>query len=223
MGNTMNRSTNRCAQTFLLASEALSGIGFVGVTALAACILGSASSVKPAGTDFCLPGQNGVLSCPCKNTPVGSGGCRNFGAGVMGPSAMLSALGIASVTDGFDTLQFQVTDGNGTTLTVFLQSTGASAGSAYGAGVSCLSGPTMMLYHGDCGRGEPLGQITRPLVGIDPSVHQRSAAMGDAISAGQTRYYMAGYRDREASEIAHCNDPSKTFTSTQGVSVVWGP
>ncbi len=176
--------------------------------------------VKPTGTDFCAPGQNGVLACPCNNPPPGGGGCQNYGSGM---GAVLSALGVASVTDGFDTVQLQVTDGNPTALTVFFQSVGATNGMAYGAGVSCLAGPTLKLYAGNAGGVEPTGQITRPLVAIQPSIHQRSAALGDSISAGQTRYYMAGYRDKNASAILNCNDTNKTFNSTQGVAIVWGP
>jgi hypothetical protein len=194
----------------------------VGILFLA-CILGAANLVKPTGTTFCEPGQNAVMSCPCNNSASPGGGCGNFGPGQIGQSAVMTAIGVASVTDGFDTLQFQVVGENNTSLTVLLQASSTTTGSAYGAGVSCLGGATLMLYHGHAGTGEPQGQITRPLVGIDPAVHSRSAALGDSIAAGGTRYYMAGYRDPKASSVANCNDSNKTFNSSQGVSVVWGP
>ena len=213
-------STNRRAQSSVLGSTSLAGIALVVGVLFIICILSSAGLVKPTGIDFCVPGQNGVLACPCNNPPPGAGGCRNYGSG---QGAVLTALGVASVTDGFDTVQLQMTDGNSTSLTVFLQSSATTTGNSYGAGVSCLAGPTLKLYFGNAGAGEPSGQITRPLVAIQPAVHQRSAALGDSIAAGQTRYYMAGYRDRNASAISNCNDSNKTFNSTQGVAIVWGP
>jgi hypothetical protein len=213
-------STNRRAQSSVLGSTSLAGIALVVGVLFVICILSSAGLVKPTGTDFCSPGQSGVLSCPCNNPPTGGGGCQNYGAG---QGALLTALGVASVTDGFDTVQLQVTDSNSTALTVFLQSSGTTMGMVYGAGVSCLAGPTLKLYAGNAGHGEPAGQITRPLVAVQPSIHERSAALGDSIAAGQTRYYMAGYRDKNASAITNCNDTNKTFNSTQGVAIVWGP
>ena len=186
-------------------------------------MLGSANSVKPTGASFCQPGQNAVMSCPCNNPANAGGGCGNYGPSTPGQSAVLTALGNASITDGMDTLQFQVVGENDRSLTVLLQASAANNGAAYGAGVSCLAGPPLKLYHGHAGSGEPPGQITRPLVGIQPSVHARSAALGDAIAAGQTRYYMAGYRDVRAMIPSNCNDSNKTFNSSQGVSVVWMP
>lgn len=195
------------------------------------CIASFASLValpawgQAVGTDFCLPGQNGVVACPCNNPPVGGGkGCDKFGPGSSGVSASLTATGVASVTSGMDTLQFAAVSENDTVLTIFAQSaTGAAPGATYGAGVNCLTGTSMILYFGNAGTGEPMGQITRPRAGVDPEVHARSAALGDPISSGQTRYYMAAYRDKTASSAANCNNALLTFNSTQGIAIVWGP
>ena len=195
------------------------------ITALLGTFLLAAPAFSQSpGTDVCLPGQNGVMACPCNNPPAGTGkGCANFGPSTSGQSASLTATGVASVTDGSDTLSLMATGANDTVLTVFLQaSTPSAAGAAYGAGVSCLTGTPLMLYHGKAGTGEPAGQITRPRV-ADPAVHTRSAQLGDHIQAGQTRIYMAGYRDKSAALAAHCNSSSATSNSTQGISVVWGP
>ena len=207
----------------LSSSTALAGIASLVGILFIACMLGSANSVKPTGASFCEPGQSAVMPCPCNNPASAGGGCGNYGPGTPGQSAVLTALGNASITDGMDTLQFQVVGENDRALTVILQASSANNGAAYGAGVSCLVGPTLKLYHGHAGAGEPPGQITRPLVGLQPSVHARSATLGDAIAAGQTRYYMAGYRDLRAMIPANCNDTNKTFNSSQGVSVVWMP
>ena len=188
-------------------------------------LLAAPAFSQSPGTNVCLPGQNGIMACPCNNPPAGTGmGCANFGPSPAGQSSSLSATGVASVTDGSDTLSLMATDTNDTVLTVFLQASSAStAGTAYGAGVGCLSGTPLMLYHGKAGTGEPAGQITRPRAGRDTAIHTRSTQLGDQIQAGQTRIYMAGYRDKAASLAAHCNSATATINSTQGVSVVWGP
>ena len=191
----------------------------------AACLLGIPAWGQVVGTDICLPGQNGVMACPCNNPPVGGGkGCDNYGPGSAGVSASLSATGVASVTNGNDTLQFTAVNENDTVLTIFAQSAATFApGVSYGAGVSCLSGTPLVLYFGNAGSGGTLGQITRPQTGVDPEVHAQSAALGDTLTAGQTRYYMAAYRDKDAAAAANCNNPLWTFNSTQGIAIVWGP
>jgi hypothetical protein len=213
----------RNVQSCFSSPTALAGIASWVAVLFLVCILCSAGLVKPTGTSFCEPGLNAVMTCPCSNSPAPGGGCGNYGPGAIGQGAVLTALGNASVTDGMDTLQFQVTGENDTALTVLLQASSTTSGVAYGAGVSCLGGPTLKLYHGHAGGPEPLGQLTRPLVGIQSSVHARSAAFGDLIAAGQTRYYMAGYRDPKAAWAVNCNDPMKTFNSSQGVAIVWTP
>jgi hypothetical protein len=195
------------------------------ITALLGTFLLAAPAFSQSpGTNVCLPGQNGVMACPCSNPPAGTGlGCANFGPSTAGQSASLMATGVASVTDGSDTLSLMAVGENDTVLSVFLEaSTASTAGTAYAAGVSCLSGTPKMLYHGKAGTGEPAGQITRPRA-TDPAIHTRSAQLGDQIQAGQTRIYMVGYRDKSAAMATHCNSASATSNSTQGVSVVWGP
>jgi hypothetical protein len=54
-------------------------------------------------------------------------------------------------------------------------------------------------------------------------VHDRSAQLGNPIQAGQLRFYQVGYRDKKAAAIQNCNDPTKTFNSTEGLIVVWTP
>lgn len=192
----------------------------------AACLIASPAWSQAVGTNFCLPGQGGVIACPCNNPPVGGGmGCDKFGPGPSGVSASLGATGVASVTSGMDTLQFSAVSENDTVLTIFAQSATNSAapGVTYGAGVNCLTGTPIVLYFGNAGTGEPMGQITRPRAGVDPEVHARSAALGDTISSGETRFYMASYRDKNAAAAANCNNPVLTFNSTQGIAIVWGP
>jgi len=185
-----------------------------------ACLLGG--PVFAQMTDFCSPGQSGVPACPCNNAPSSAGaGCANFGPGQIGQSAKLAGLGSPSV--GNDTLQFQAVGENDVVLSVFYQSDSSGTPSAFGAGVTCLPANPLMLYHGMSGTGEPMGQITRPRTGIDPSITARSATLGNPIAAGQPRFYMVAYRDKKAANIANCNDPTKTFNATQGVIILWQP
>ena len=191
--------------------------------ALGATLLG-ASAWAQTGTDFCIPGQNGVTNCPCNNPPAGTGkGCANFGPGTAGQSASLAATGTASLSN--DTLQFMATATNDKVLCVFLQgSSSLGSGLPYGAGLMCIPiGGQHTLYHGNAGTGEPLGQITRPRPGTDPDVHTRSATLGDTLTAGVTRFYMVGYRDKNARLAGNCGSSQSTKNSTQGVQVVWGP
>ncbi len=165
--------------------------------------------------NFCFPGQSGVIGCPCTNPPAGTGlGCNNFGAGPV-DSCTLAAAGVASLAA--DTLVFTSTGENNTSLTIFLQGTTSSAtGIVYGAGVRCVTGILKRLYTG----GATAGSITRP-GGGDPNVHTRSAALGNPILAGQTRYYMTYYRDPAAA--GPCGNTASTFNDSQAGSVLWGP
>src|SRR5678809_1550200 len=69
-------------------------------------------------TPFCAAGVGGIVSCPCGNPQVPAGsttGCNNFVAPNGG--AVLSAAG-TPVTNPADTLQFNMTGGVGTSVTV---------------------------------------------------------------------------------------------------------
>jgi len=81
--------------------------------------------------------------------------------------------------------------------------------------VRCVAGSLKRLYvHNAVG-----GSVTAP-VGADLSVSARSAALGDPISAGSTRYYGVYYRDPTV--LGGCPAAS-TFNITQSGSVQWQP
>ena len=63
------------------------------------------------------------------------------------------------------------------------------------------------------------GSATAPAPG-DPSISTRSAALGDPITAGTTRFYMVYYRDPFV--IGGCA-ATATFNATQAQSVLWNP
>jgi hypothetical protein len=60
--------------------------------------------------------------------------------------------------------------------------------------------------------------VQAPLAG-DQSISARSAALGDPISSGSTRFYMTYYRDANP---AFCpNPPGNTFNSSNSLSIGW--
>ena len=164
---------------------------------------------------FCFPGQGGVITCPCNNPPTAIGkGCNNFGSGPL-DSCELSGSGVPSISA--DTLIFTSTGENNTSTTIFLQSPSNSiSGFVFGAGVRCISGSLKRLYTGPASGGT----ISRPS-GADPNVHNRSAALGDTLTPGATRFYMTYYRDPAAA--GPCSNPASTFNCSNSGRLTWQP
>jgi hypothetical protein len=103
-----------------------------------------------------------------------------------------------------------------TALSVLLQGTlGSPAGVVYGQGIRCFAGTLKRLY----AKSAVGGIITAPS-GADPSISVRSAARGDTISAGSTRYYLVFYRDPVV--LGGCPSGS-TFNATQSGAICWRP
>jgi hypothetical protein len=86
-------------------------------------------------------------------------------------------------------------------------------GVVFGQGVRCVGGTLKRLYT----KTASGGSISAPQAG-DPSVSARSAALGDAISAGQSRWYLVYYRDPIV--LGGC-PASSTFNATQTAQVDW--
>lgn len=163
-------------------------------------------------TAYCDPGVSGVIACPCTNPPSGSGrGCNNSSNT---GGASLSALGTASLSG--DTVVFSTSGEKPTATTILLQGDNTNAtGVAFGQGVRCVAGSLKRLYV----KNASGGSITAP-AGGDPSVSARSAALGDSITAGTTRYYGAYYRDPTV--LGGCA-VTATFNITQAGSIQWQP
>jgi hypothetical protein len=105
-----------------------------------------------------------------------------------------------------------------TATSVLLQGTSlAASGVVYGQGVRCVSGTLKRLYT----KMASGGSLTVPnFGGGDPSVSARSAATGDAIQPGQSRWYLVYYRDPVV--LGGC-PASSTFNATQTGQVSWSP
>jgi Tol biopolymer transport system component len=168
----------------------------------------------PAFTSLCDAGASGVIACPCANPPSGAGrGCDNS-SGTGG--AVLAAAGGTILSS--DSLVFTTSGEKPTALSIVTQWTGTSAsGAIFGQGVRCTSGTFKRLYT----KSAVGGGITAPIFGAgDPQVSVRSAALGDAILAGQSRWYLVYYRDPIV--LGGC-PPSSTFNATQTGVVAWSP
>jgi hypothetical protein len=158
-------------------------------------------------TSYCFGDGTGA-ACPCGNNGFTGHGCQNSSATGGG---LLIASGVASLAS--DTLLFTTQNEKPSALSTVTQGDTAIAPIAFGQGLRCAGGHLKRLYT----KTAFSGSITAPASG-DPSVHARSAALGDTIGVGSTRYYYVYYRD--ATVLGGCS-AAATFNNTQSVSVVW--
>jgi hypothetical protein len=168
----------------------------------------------PSFTSLCAPGSGGVIACPCANPPSGGGrGCDNSAAT---GGAVLTASGGTYLSS--DSLVFTTSGEKPTATSVLLQGTSSpAAGVVYGQGVRCVGGSLKRLFV----KAAASGSITAPNFGAgDPTVSARSAAKGDVILAGQSRWYLVYYRDPIV--LGGC-PASSTFNATQTGVVSWSP
>jgi Tol biopolymer transport system component len=162
----------------------------------------------------CEPGVGGVITCPCSNPPSGAGrGCDNSAAT---GGATLAAAGIAYLS--MDRLVFTTSGERPTAFSIVMQgNTLLPNGVVYGQGGRCVGGATKRLFT----KTAVAGSITAPDFGAgDPTVSARSAAKGDVILPGQSRWYLVFYRDPIV--LGGC-PASSTFNATQTGQVTWWP
>jgi hypothetical protein len=158
----------------------------------------------------CWPGVHGAIACPCGNPPAAAGkGCANS-AGVPAGGARLVGMGSA-VLGPSDSVIFTATGMLPTSTCIFLQgSTLLQSGAVFGDGVRCCNGNLERLYVKSASGG-----AARAPQAQDPSVHARSAALGDTITPGSSRCYATYYRDSASFGCV------ATFNITQSVVVIW--
>jgi len=164
--------------------------------------------------NLCEPGVAGVIGCPCSNPPSGPGrGCDNSSAT---GGARLEVSGGEFLSS--DSLVFAATGERPSPLSLVLQGTSViPAGVIYGQGVRCVGGSLKRLYT----KNASSGSITAPDFGAgEQQAHARSAALGDVIAAGSSRWYMVFYRDPIV--LSGCPAAS-TFNGTQTREVSWRP
>ena len=117
-----------------------------------------------------------------------------------------------------DRLVFTTSGEKPTATSVLMQGTTlVSNGAVYGQGVRCLGGTLKRLFT----KAASGGSVTAPNFGAgDPTISARSAAKGNPISAGQSRWYLVFYRDPVV--LGGC-PASSTFNATQTGAVTWSP
>jgi hypothetical protein len=160
-------------------------------------------------TPFCFPGVD-AIACPCGNPPAGPNrGCNNSSNT---GGATLYQTGTASLAA--DTVVFGTSNERPTATSVLMQGIGF-ANNIFGQGVRCVGGQLKRMYT----KTASGGSITAP-TGTDLSVSARSAALGQPISAGETKTYLVYYRDPVI--LGGCPATSG-FNATQSGAIVWRP
>jgi hypothetical protein len=158
----------------------------------------------------CLPGQAGVIACPCTNPP--SGGTRGCDNSSSTGGALINGSGTPSLSS--DTLVLTTSGEKPTATSIVLQGDAVLAnGAVFGQGVRCASGALKRLYV----KTAVAGSITAPQGG-DLSFSARSASLGSPIVAGQHRWYGVYYRDPTV--LGGCPS-SSTFNTTATADVSW--
>jgi hypothetical protein len=156
------------------------------------------------GTPYCFGDGSLATQCPCLNFGTSGHGCANS---VDANGASLFATGTTTP----DTAVLTAAEELPVALTIFLQgNVNVSSGIVFGDGLRCASGTLLRLYT----KNAVLGTISAPQ-GADPSITARSAALGDTIAPGTSRYYHAYYRDPN---LVFC---PAGFNATNGVQIDW--
>ena len=165
-------------------------------------------TISAPATPFCL-GDGSAGACPCGNSGASGRGCQNSAAT---GGALLAGSGSASLAN--DTLRLQTSNELPTALSILLQGSTSVAPLVFGDGLRCTGGTLKRLFV----RNAAGGALSLPQPG-DPSISARSAALGDALSNGATRYYQTYYRDPQ---LGFCPGPAGgSWNISSGVSVVW--
>jgi hypothetical protein len=161
----------------------------------------------PVGTAFCA-GDGSGSPCPCGNGGSSGHGCDNS-AGTRG--ARLDAAG----TTNPDTVVLLATQELPAALTLFVQGTAIVSPADFGDGLRCVGGSLKRLY----AKHAYAGRVSAPGAS-DPPITVQSAALGDPIAPGSTRYYFTYYRDPSGT---FCPPPAGggTFNASNAFSIVW--
>jgi hypothetical protein len=160
---------------------------------------------EPVGTAYCFGDGTGG-ACPCGNTGAPGHGCANS----IAQSAVLSAVGTTTP----DAVTLSVSGELPASFSLFLQGTSSVGPFAYGDGLRCVGGTFKRLYS----KNAVGGNVAAP-TGAEPKIKARSAALGDPIAPGSTRYYLVSYRDPNP---GFCSDPpGSPFNASNSISIVW--
>ncbi|MBK7644765.1 MAG: hypothetical protein IPJ19_17270 [Planctomycetes bacterium] len=165
-------------------------------------------SLPHTGTPLCFGDGTQASACPCSNAGIAGHGCENsIGSG----GALLSGLG--SLTP--DALVLTSSGELPNASSVFLQGNQLLAAPViFGDGLRCTGGVLKRLYV----KSASGGVVSAPAAG-DPSISARSAALGDTLTSGTTRWYQVYYRDPNP---GFCPAPQgSTWNVTNAIAIDW--
>ena len=168
---------------------------------------GSVTVVNPSLTPFCFGDGSSGLGCPCGNQGNAGHGCDNSAA----------TGGAQLVATGSPTPDSIVLTSSGqlpTASTFFLQGTQETNPLVFGDGVRCIGGTIRRLAYSRASGG--VASFPRP---GDPSITARSAALGDSIASGSSRYYQVMYRDPQTSFCP--NPPGNNWNVSGAMRINW--
>ncbi|HEV8114044.1 MAG TPA: hypothetical protein VGR31_14830 [Planctomycetota bacterium] len=164
----------------------------------------------PCGSTSYCAGDGSGVACPCGNSGLPGHGCEN--SSTTG-GALLTMTGTPSL--GGDTVQFTCAGERPTALSVVLQGTVQISAVNYGDGLRCIAGSIKRLYI----KNAVAGTVIAPQ-GVDPTVSARSAALGNTIPVGSSRFYQVYYRDPIPTFCP--NPPGGTFNVSNAIRIDWG-
>lgn len=165
--------------------------------------------LPPGSAIFCVPGEGGVIDCPClppytlpSRPHAPASGCPNS---LLRGGGRIAGYGRPRVADEDDQLLL-VVDGVPDVLTLFLEGDAVVPSQPFGDGVTCIGGNVQRF-----GTQLASGGRARYPRGGDPPI------AGVTFPAyGMRRYYQAIYRNARAD---WCSPP--TFNVTNGIDVLW--
>lgn len=156
---------------------------------------------------LCFGDGTQATPCPCSNNGIAGHGCENSAST---GGALLGATGSTNP----DTVVLHSSGELPTSLTIFLQGNTQLTPTPFGDGLRCAGGVLKRLYL----KSASGGAANAPEPG-DPSVSTRSAALGDPIASGSSRWYQTYYRD---ANLGFCPSPTgNTYNITNAVRIDW--
>ena len=164
----------------------------------------------PPPVPFCA-GDGSLAACPCANSGVSGHGCENSASS---GGAWLGAQGAARLQS--DDLVLSSSGELPSVLSILLEGTAALGPLHLGDGLRCTGG----LLHRLFVHYASAGVFSAPQSG-EPSISARSAALGDVLTSGATRYYQVYYRDPIE---GFCPAPQgAALNISNGLAILWTP
>jgi hypothetical protein len=164
--------------------------------------------IAPIGTPFCGGDGSSPVPCPCFNFGAQGHGCNNS-ANTGG--SVLTACGITNP----DTVELTATGELNNSLSIFLQGTNTLSQPAhFGDGLRCIGGSLKRLAVKNASSG-----VAAYPVGNEQGIRARSAALGDTIPPGATRFYQVYYRDPN---LGFCPAPQgDSWNVSNALAIQW--